>query len=65
MTIHPLVPDALVIDNYGPRDDLQIIEDKIVVVDVHCGIAVMRGADIYAPGVLCAPKGRNDIVVPA
>lgn len=56
MTVHPKVSDALVIPNFGPRDDLHV-EAKVVVVDVHCGAAVMRGADVFAPGVLCAPKG--------
>ena len=56
VSVHPQVPDALVIPNFGPRDDL-CVEERVVVVDVHCGAAVMRGADVFAPGVLCAPKG--------
>ena len=56
MDVHPLVSDALVINNFGPRSDLQVA-DNVVVVDVHCGTAVLRGADVYAPGVLCAPRG--------
>ena len=58
MDVHPLVFDALVIPNSGPRDDL-VVERIVVVVDVHCGTAVMRGADVFAPGVLCAPKGTT------
>lgn len=61
MTIHPLVSDALVIPNYGPRLDL-CIEDHIVTVDAQCGAAVMRGADVFAPGILSAPKGTAVIV---
>ena len=25
--------------------------------DLQCGLAVMRGADVFAPGVMAAPKG--------
>ena len=46
MTIHPLVSDALMIPNYGPRLDL-CIEDHIVTVDIHCGAAVLRGDDVF------------------
>ena len=61
MAIHSLVSDAIVIPNFGPRLDLYI-EDHIVTVDVHCGAAVMRGADVFAPGVLSTPKGTAIIV---
>ena len=61
MAIHPLVSDAIVIPNFGPRLDLRM-EDHIVTVDVHCGAAVMRGADVFAPGVLSTPKGAAVIV---
>lgn len=61
MAIHPLVSDAIVIPNFGPRLDLHM-EDHIVTVDVHCGAAVMRGADVFAPGVLSTPKGAAVIV---
>ena len=56
VTVHPEVSDALVIPNFGPRDDLHV-EAKVVVVDVHCGAAVMTGADVFAPGVLCPLRG--------
>ena len=62
VAIHPLVSDAIVIPNFGPRPDLYIIEDHVVTVDVHCGAAVMRGADVFAPGVLSTPKGAAVIV---
>jgi predicted ribosome-associated RNA-binding protein Tma20 len=58
VAIHPLVSDAIVIPNYGPRLDLYI-EGPIVTVDIHCGAAVMRGADVFAPGVLSTPKGMQ------
>lgn len=60
VAVHPLLPDALVILNYGPRDDLHV-EDNTVVVDVHCGTAVMRGADVFVPGVLSVPRGMTAI----
>ena len=31
--------------------------EKKVVVDMQCGLAVLRGADVFVPGVMGAPKG--------
>ena len=33
-----------------------MVHKKKVIVDLQCGLAVMRGADVFAPGVLAAPK---------
>ena len=58
---HPLLPDTLLIPGVGPRQDIISPQGpwKQVVVGLQCGMAVLRGADVYAPGVMGAPKGMN------
>lgn len=47
----------LACSNSGPRTDL--LEQKLkIIVGIQCGNSVLRGADVYAPGVLNAPKGN-------
>ena len=37
-------------------------EEQFVVVDSSCGAAVLRGADIFAPGIVtCTETFENDI----
>nr|CAB3264459.1 putative methyltransferase NSUN6 [Phallusia mammillata] len=39
---------------------------KVVLVDQLCGMAILRGADVFVPGVLCMPKGlkkKDDVAV--
>ncbi|XP_061166689.1 tRNA (cytosine(72)-C(5))-methyltransferase NSUN6-like [Saccostrea echinata] len=51
--LHPSLEDVLVIENRGP---LQIKEmEKEVVIDHRCGMAVLRGADIFVQGIIGAP----------
>ena len=52
---HPDIPDMVAIPTEGPRTDLAW-QRKRVIVSVQCGNSVLRGADVYAPGVLGAPK---------
>ncbi|KAI9097058.1 S-adenosyl-L-methionine-dependent methyltransferase [Phlyctochytrium arcticum] len=49
---HPVVPDVLYLTVAGPLD--VVPASKEVVVDKLCGNAVLRGADIFATGVLAA-----------
>ena len=58
---HPSVNDVLIIPNVGPRCHI-IPQRKRVIVGLQCGIAVLRGADVYAPGVMAAPKGTYVLV---
>lgn len=58
MTVHPLMSDVLLIEGSGPRTDLTL-HDKEIIVGLTCGLAVLRGADVYGPGVLGAPKGET------
>lgn len=54
---HPRLTDVLLIDGSGPHVDLVPVEKEIVV-DLHCGAAVLRGADLFAPGVMAAHPGE-------
>lgn len=48
--------DVLLIE--GSRGQSGVVSDgKQVIVGLACGVAVLRGADVYAPGVMGAPKG--------
>lgn len=51
---HPLLPEVLLIPNTGPQ--AIVPGGKEVVVGVACGVAVLRGAQVFVPGVLGAPK---------
>jgi len=59
---HNKISDCLVVPTkfYPKRDILE----KYIIVDYLCGMAVIRGADIYYQGVLCAPTTlkRGDTV---
>ncbi|XP_049605780.1 tRNA (cytosine(72)-C(5))-methyltransferase NSUN6 isoform X1 [Syngnathus scovelli] len=51
---HPSVPDVLLIPVVGPRCVQQLSSE--VVAGVQCGNAVLRGAHVFAPGILACPK---------
>ncbi|CAH1238735.1 NSUN6 [Branchiostoma lanceolatum] len=50
---HPVLPDVLLIPTTGPHLSLQH-HSKEIMVDIPCGAAILRGAHIFAPGVLGA-----------
>ncbi|XP_048856950.1 tRNA (cytosine(72)-C(5))-methyltransferase NSUN6 isoform X2 [Brienomyrus brachyistius] len=51
---HPQVPDVLLIRVTGP---LSVCRQRSeVIVGAQCGNSVLRGAHVFAPGVLSAPK---------
>ena len=52
-----MLKDILLIHGSGPKDDL-VPALKEIIVDSHCGAAILRGADIYAPGVVAANPGK-------
>ena len=54
---HHMLKDILLIHGCGPKDDLVPVVKEIIV-DSHCGAAILRGADIYAPGVMAARPGK-------
>ncbi|KAH9503791.1 putative methyltransferase nsun6 [Bulinus truncatus] len=53
MFFHPVLKDCLLIQNRGPN----IIEqqNKEVIVDLACGMAVLRGAQVFKIGIMGAP----------
>ncbi|XP_066536680.1 tRNA (cytosine(72)-C(5))-methyltransferase NSUN6 isoform X2 [Hoplias malabaricus] len=51
---HPLLPDVLLLPVSGPRD-VSVLSSEVIV-GAQCGSAVLRGAHVFAPGVLGAPK---------
>ncbi|KAI9207085.1 putative methyltransferase NSUN6-like protein [Polychytrium aggregatum] len=59
---HPQAPDVLYVNGVGPLTAQPV--EKEVIVDVLCGNAVLRGADVFAVGVLAAesPMKRGDRV---
>ncbi|XP_006818815.1 tRNA (cytosine(72)-C(5))-methyltransferase NSUN6-like [Saccoglossus kowalevskii] len=50
---HPVLGDTLVILSDGPNVDMQR-HDKEVIVSALCGNAVLRGADVFIPGIMAA-----------
>jgi len=58
---HPGVPEALLVDNGGARqlDDLASCDGREVAVSRRCAEAVLRGADVYVPGVLGCSTGTE------
>nr|XP_056713601.1 tRNA (cytosine(72)-C(5))-methyltransferase NSUN6 [Euleptes europaea] len=53
--VHPELPDVLLIPNIGPRKDLQELTNQVIV-GAQCGNAVLRGAHVYAPGIISTSK---------
>ena len=60
ITTHPVLNDVLRIASSPSCRVLQPNPAfKTVIVDRLCGEAVLRGSDIFAPGVMCASAGVN------
>uniref|UniRef100_A0A3Q3VSH2 SAM-dependent MTase RsmB/NOP-type domain-containing protein n=1 Tax=Mola mola TaxID=94237 RepID=A0A3Q3VSH2_MOLML len=51
---HPRIPDVLLLPVDGPRPVQQLSLE--VVVGAQCGSAVLRGAHVFAPGIVASPK---------
>ncbi|KAK3587845.1 hypothetical protein CHS0354_019715 [Potamilus streckersoni] len=52
--VHPTLTDVLVISNRGPNLDPIQTNYKEVIVDHDCGMAVLRGADVFVQGIMGA-----------
>ena len=52
---HPLLPDLMIVKSHGKRNVIPRVKE--VIVGHQCGAAVLRGAEVYAPGVLGATSG--------
>ncbi|XP_061568945.1 tRNA (cytosine(72)-C(5))-methyltransferase NSUN6 isoform X2 [Cololabis saira] len=51
---HPQIADVLLLPVDGPRPVKQLSSE--VVVGAQCGSAVLRGAHVFAPGIVACPK---------
>ncbi|XP_069015658.1 tRNA (cytosine(72)-C(5))-methyltransferase NSUN6 isoform X1 [Embiotoca jacksoni] len=51
---HPRIPDVLLLPVDGPRPVKQLSSE--VLVGAQCGSAVLRGAHVFAPGIVASPK---------
>nr|XP_022907748.1 putative methyltransferase NSUN6 [Onthophagus taurus] len=57
--IHPILKEVIIIHNI-PIERLDLNKKKQeVIIDVHCGASVLRGAHIFAPGVIGMQKGAQ------
>ncbi|KAL5007716.1 hypothetical protein ScPMuIL_016522 [Solemya velum] len=56
---HHSLKDVVVIKNRGPNLNLEQSE-KEVIVDLACGMAVLRGADVFVQGIMAAHPGMNE-----
>lgn len=50
--VHPYISDILNIYSFEGRNTTPLEELKEIVVDVNCAASILRGAHLYAPGVL-------------
>ncbi|KAJ8961335.1 hypothetical protein NQ314_005946 [Rhamnusium bicolor] len=57
--IHPSISDVIVIHNNDINEKLLERHDKQIVVDVDCAAALLRGAHVYAPGVMAMMSGTQ------
>ncbi|XP_008394936.1 putative methyltransferase NSUN6 isoform X2 [Poecilia reticulata] len=51
---HPRIADVLLLPVDGPRAVERLSSE--LVVDAQCGSAVLRGAHVFAPGIVASPK---------
>ncbi|XP_045168812.2 tRNA (cytosine(72)-C(5))-methyltransferase NSUN6-like [Mercenaria mercenaria] len=54
IVLHPALKDVLVIPSRGPNSKPPEVK-KEVIVDLACGMAVLRGADVFVLGIMGAP----------
>jgi len=55
VSLHPIVNDVVLIQSTLKRKEHLPSANKLVVVGSLCAAAVLRGADVYAPGVQATP----------
>ena len=55
--LHENVPDVLLLTTQDLQSKLTM-SDKEVIVGSQCGTAVLRGANVFAPGVMAARSGQ-------
>lgn len=64
MEIHPLIPNVIII-YHNLENKSRVLEkySKEVIVDTDCAAAILRGAHIYAPGILAMISGLKKIIL--
>lgn len=55
VTVHPKLPDTVVISSFNEADLRP--QEREIIVDATCGAAVLRGAHVFAPGIMGMPTG--------
>lgn len=58
--LHPRLSDCLVVNNMGPTVPADKGEVEVIV-DVPCGMAVLRGADVFKQGILGAFTSKSTV----
>ena len=53
VTAHDTIDEVIVIHGTGEKKVTP--EGKTVIVGEMCGLAVLRGADVFSPGIVSAP----------
>ncbi|XP_017780642.1 PREDICTED: putative methyltransferase NSUN6 [Nicrophorus vespilloides] len=56
---HEVLKDVVIVDNYDLKDLELTGRTNEIIVDVHCGAAVLRGAHIFAPGIIGMTSGTK------
>ena len=57
--VHDTIDDLVMVPNVGPCSEKVKPQYPNIIVGLLCGCSVLRGADVFAPGVLGAPKGMD------
>lgn len=55
--IHSAIPNLIIINNFIVKEEIEKHEKEIII-DTDCACAVLRGANIFAPGILGMSSGR-------
>ena len=52
------IPELIIVDTWDDKTELDLkIQPKEIIVSAKCGEAVLRGANVFAPGVIGMPHG--------
>lgn len=63
MTEHPHISDILLVSAEDVSSTPKVCQNEVIV-GCQCGTAVLRGAHVFAPGVMAAPAGQQQSVHP-
>ena len=57
VSLHVEIPDILIVKLICESKKENPLHDEVIVGEL-CGVAVLRGADVFAPGMMGAPSGE-------